>query len=747
MLFTDSFVHGGTERQLVAALRHLDRSRYDLRVGCLKRRGPFLSEVEALGIPVEEYPLRSLYGADTRAWSRKLTARLRAEQIDVVHAFDFYTNVFAVPAARRAGVPAVLASRRELAGDRSFAKRLAIRYACQRAHAIVANSRAAGASLTSLFGDAGEKVAVIHNGIDPAEFQPSRSPADVRAGLAIPADALLVGILSALRPEKQIDTFLRAAARVAQQLPAARFLLIGDGNERQKLEALARTLGIAGRVIFAGDRRDVPDLLAALDVFVLSSLTESFPNAVLEAMAASKPVVATRVGGTPELVEDGATGYLVPVGDDAAMAARVLELASDRALRRCMGAAGRVRAEREFTPAQMARKLDDLYQRLLVRRNPVARILQIGNYPPPVCGWSLHTQVVDRELAARGADSRVLDIGPGRTVGGRGCVPVRSGLDYAAKLLAYRLRGFTFQMHVNGDSWKGYTLALAAVLLGRWSGKPAVLTFHAGPSQIYFPRVRGFWRHAFALLFRSCGHIICNHEPVKKRIEAYGVAAARVHAIPAYSTQYGEEIPAPLPPQVEQFLAQHEPRLFSYSLFRPEFTMDVLFESFARLREKYPRAGLLLAGPKEVPAEAAEHMRRLGIAGAMLIPGNLPHAEFLTAVQRSDAFVRTHLRDGVCTSVLEALALGVPVVAAEDGLRPPSVVTYAPPDAAHLTAALESVMRDLPGARARVTAPAVANNVEREVALLLAAGATGRPHAPRKTGREEASAEKGHVRA
>src|SRR5439155_2729361 len=179
------------------------------------------------------------------------------------------------------------------------------------------------------------------------------------------------------------------------------------------------------------------------------------------------------VGGVPELVEDGTTGYLVPVGDDAAMAARIVELARNPELRKRMGRAGRSHVEREFTPQRMTRILEDLYQRLLYRRDATSRVLQIGNYPPPVCGWSLHTQLVDQELAAHGADSRVMDIGPGRRIAGRGCITVRNALDYAAKLVAYRIRGFTFQVHVNGDSWKGYALVLASVLLGRLTGKPA----------------------------------------------------------------------------------------------------------------------------------------------------------------------------------------------------------------------------------------------------------------------------------
>jgi glycosyltransferase involved in cell wall biosynthesis len=729
MLFTDSFIHGGTERQFVQALRLLDRNRFELSVGCLKKRGPFLAEVESLGLPVFEFPIRSLVGLDTARWFFRLVKFLRAERIDVVHAFDFYTGVFAVPAARWAGVPVVLASRRELAGDRTFWQQQAIRMACQLATGIVANSRAAGARLTGWGATPEEKLAVVPNSLDVQAFRPVRRVEETRVALGVAAGEPLVGTLGALRAEKDQATLLRAAAQVLQGFPQARFVLVGEGSERARLEALAAELSVAGRVIFAGDRGDVPDLLAALDVFVLSSSTESFPNAILEAMALERPVVATRVGGIPELVEEGRTGYLVPVGDASAMAERILELLRNPALRTALGRAGRARVEAEYTPARMKQRLEEVYETQLRKRQPVARVLQIGNYPPPVCGWSLHTQLVERELRARGADARVMDIGPGRRVAGRECETVLSGFDFVRKLLRYRLRGFTFHTHLNGDSWKGYLLAFAPAVLGRLTGKPALVTFHAGPKQIYFPRTSGVWHWAFKLLFRAAGEIICNHEPVKRLIAAYGVAERKIHAIPAYSVQYAEDLPVPLPPEVERFLSTHSPRLFSYSLFRPEFTMPALFDAFAALRREFPRAGLMIAGPQEVPAEAQEQIRRLGLESCVLIPGNLPHAQFLTAVQRSDVFVRTHLRDGVCSSVLEALQLGVPVVAAEDGIRPASVVTYAPGDPADMQRKLSATLNDLPGARARVRPPDVENYLEREIALILSTVAPGEPAA------------------
>jgi glycosyltransferase involved in cell wall biosynthesis len=722
MFFCDSFTHGGSERQMLHLLRLLDRSKYQVSVACLKRQGPFLPDVEQLGVTIHELPLHSLRSFDAVRWIFRFARLLRRERIELLQTFEFYGNAIAVPAARWAGVPVVLASRRELAGDRTSWQQRAIRLACWLAHGIVANSRAAGSRLIGLTDSDTSKVTVIPNGISLEEFEPEMAPADVREALGLNAACPLVGTLGALRPEKDYGTFLRAAARVAGAVPQARFVLIGEGSERARLQALARELGLTERVLFAGDRKDVANLLNAVDVFVLSSITESFPNAVLEAMAVGRPVVATKSGGTPELVEDGKTGYLVPVGDAEAMAARIVELLHKPELRRNFGASGRARVEREFTPARMKQRFEELYDRMLREHSPTARILQIGNFPPPVCGWSLHTQLVDRELRQRGADARVLDIGPGRRIPDRGCDTVQSGLDYARKLLRYRMASFTFHVHVNGDSWKGYLLALAAVLVGRLTARPSVLTFHAGPSQLYFPREHGLWHWAFKLLFAASGEVICNHEPVKRAIVSYGIPEGKVHPIPAFSVQYREEIPVPLPETVQRFLEEHEPRLFCYALFRPEFTMEALLEAFAAVRRDFPRAGLLIAGPQEVPAEFEKRVESLGLDSSILIPGNMPHAEFLTAVQRSDVFVRTHLRDGVCSSVLEALSLGVPVVAAEDGIRPPSVVKYAPGDAADLHRKLVEVLQDLQGARARVQPPETSNHLRDEVELLLSAG-------------------------
>jgi glycosyltransferase involved in cell wall biosynthesis len=349
MLFTDSFMHGGTERQFVQFACSLDRSRYDVLLGCLRREGPFLAKVEAAGIPLFEFPINSLYNFHAARMFFRLAGFLRRNKINILHTFDFYTGVFAVPAGRFAGIPVVLASRREIAGLRGRGQSWAIRFACELATGIVANSQAASQHLVGLGAAGRKKVEVLPNCINLQEFKPRLPVTEVRRQLGIPERAPLLGALGNLRPEKDLGTFLHAARRIRTQLADARFLLIGDGPERGRLEQLTADLGLSDAAHFLGDRKDIPDLLAALDLLIVSSKTESFPNVILEAMAVGRPVVATRVGGTPEVIEDGRTGFLVPPGNSDALAERAVSLLRNPSLR------------------QEIRKLEEIYDRLLMQ--------------------------------------------------------------------------------------------------------------------------------------------------------------------------------------------------------------------------------------------------------------------------------------------------------------------------------------------------------------------------------------------
>ncbi|HEX5707284.1 MAG TPA: glycosyltransferase [Pyrinomonadaceae bacterium] len=368
----DSFNQGGTERQVVQLTRMLHRSgRYRVHVACLDGRGPLRGEVEELNLgDIPEFRLKSFYDLNAVAQLRRLAAFMREREIALVHAHDFYTNIFGTTAAAFARVPARIASRRETDGIRSPAKRFVERRAYSLAHRVVANAEAIRQQLIRE-GLPPAKVVTVYNGMDTARVAPRR---EVRReetfdalGLPFTPARRLVTIVANMRHVmKDQATFLRAARRVKDEVAEAAFVLAGEGEQMDGLRALAAELGIDADAHFTGRCARVADLLSVSEVCVLSSKgVEGFSNSILEYMAAARPVVATDIGGASESVREGVTGYVVAPEDDAAMAARIVELLKDPARARAMGEQGlRDVRERFSCEAQLAR-VESLYEELL----------------------------------------------------------------------------------------------------------------------------------------------------------------------------------------------------------------------------------------------------------------------------------------------------------------------------------------------------------------------------------------------
>jgi glycosyltransferase involved in cell wall biosynthesis len=308
------------------------------------------------------------------------------------------------------------------------------------------------------------------------------------------------------------------------------------------------------------------------------------------------------------------------------------------------------------------------------------KILQIGNYPPPMCGWAIQTKLVTDELRRRGQVCDVLKINEGRQVKDPSYVDVQNGRDYLFKVLRFAFGGYRLNVHVNGMSKKGYVLALIAVLAGRLVFHPALVTFHGGLSQDYFPRPDSpRLRFAFWLLFALAGGVACDSTEIKEAIVGYGIRPEKVSAIATFSSQYLSFTLVKLSPEIEAFLSQRDPVYFCYVSFRVEYRLEVLREGMAKFRRLYPRAGFVWLGFPEREMPAVRDFVKDWPADerqSLLLLGNLTHDEFLTLMSRSFACLRTPACDGVAASVLEALALGIPVVASENGRRPGGVISY-----------------------------------------------------------------------
>lgn len=365
----DNLQVGGTELNAVRTAERLDRDRFELSVVCLGEGGPLEERYARAGIPVLRFPLRSLQSPSTAAQALRLVRWLRAQRVRIFHAHDIYSNIFGVPCARLAGVSGVIASRRWWAGRRDARLRSADRVAHRLAHVSLVNA----SPLADLLREEGvppAQIEVVPNFLDDEAFDPP--PTDFLAGarmeLALPEGVPVIGIVANLRPVKDHETLLRAVAALSPRWPNVHLVLVGEGECRSPLEALARELGILERVRFAGRRPSQPSFHHLFDISVLSSISEGMPNAVLEAMAAGRPVVATNVGGTCDAVVDGVTGYLVPPRDPERMAAALETLLADRDRARAMGEAGARRARESFRTENAVSTLEKVYTRLALGR-------------------------------------------------------------------------------------------------------------------------------------------------------------------------------------------------------------------------------------------------------------------------------------------------------------------------------------------------------------------------------------------
>jgi glycosyltransferase involved in cell wall biosynthesis len=357
---------GGTELNAVRTAERLDRRRVSLEVAAMQSEGPLRARYDAAGVPVTGFPLRNLYGPAAWRQGLRLASWLRQRQPDVIHCHDIYSNIFVGFWARVAGIRNVIASRR-WGADSSQARLDRLNdFFSRRATRLLANSAAVGAELVEHHGYRAERLAVIPNFLEPDTFGelPPAERFARRAALGIPTGRWVVGIVARLTPVKNHVLLLRAVRRLTAAGPSVHIVIVGDGPERARLEQLAAEWELGGNITFTGTLPNRPNPHALFDVSALTSRSEGFPNAVVEAMAAGRPVVATDVGGVRDAVTDGITGLLVPDDDDAAFAAALERLRSDAGLAASLGRAGQQVARDRFSEEVVLNQLIALYEEL-----------------------------------------------------------------------------------------------------------------------------------------------------------------------------------------------------------------------------------------------------------------------------------------------------------------------------------------------------------------------------------------------
>jgi glycosyltransferase involved in cell wall biosynthesis len=366
---------GGAQKHLLEVFRRLDRRRFTPLLCCLVTDRPgatdLLGAVRDLDVPVLDARVPDGANALARPATVRQMLRIGREArragVRVVHSYLFHGNWFGTITARLARVPVAVVSKRNVDVYPRARDRWACRIVNRMADCVTAVAHGVAEHVARAEGCPRDKIVVIPNGID-VRADDARPAAPRPADLGRPSDHVIVGTIGRLVWYKGHTELLDAMARVRREHPAARLAIVGDGPLGERLRQHAAGLALDGSVRFLGAIPDASRLLRHFDLFVLPSRWEGMSNGLLEAMAAERPIIATAVGGNPELIEDGVSGLLVPSEDPEALAAAILRLLRDPDLAGRLARAGRARVEARYTLDTTVRSLEALYERLLARR-------------------------------------------------------------------------------------------------------------------------------------------------------------------------------------------------------------------------------------------------------------------------------------------------------------------------------------------------------------------------------------------
>ncbi len=353
---------GGSETILVNISKNIDTNEYRSHV-CLLEEGWLSNQVQDIGINLSVIENKRSYDPIFLA---KLISLIRQEKVDLIHAHEFMMNVYGSVAAKITSIPMIgtIHGKGYFTNKKSriLAYKLAISL-CSQMIAVSENLRKY--IIKELKLKDASKIVTMYNGIDLKKYSVKNTYCNIRNELGISSNTLIVGIVGSLFTVKGVSYLLEAVKEVVTCFPNFRLLIVGEGDQESTLKNKVISLGLQNIVDFLGFRNDIPEVLSLFDIYICSSLSEGLPLSVVEAMAASKPVVATNVGGLPEIVIDNETGYLVEPRNSAALAEKISILLQNKSLREQMGIRGRKITEEKFSLKTMIDNYQNLYKKLI----------------------------------------------------------------------------------------------------------------------------------------------------------------------------------------------------------------------------------------------------------------------------------------------------------------------------------------------------------------------------------------------
>jgi glycosyltransferase involved in cell wall biosynthesis len=362
-----SLEHGGCERDLTKIAVGLDQSRFTPHVGVFREGGVRTAELKAAEVPIARIPVESLVKMSVFHAGRVFGNYIRQNRIRLVHAFDVPTVLFAAPAARWHKVPVVISAQLSYRYFYGRFGRAGLRLTDRLSDAVVVNSHAVAETLLTEYRVPLDKIDVCHNGVDAREFHPGPK----QSLPELYGATLVVGSVCVMRQEKRMDWVVRAFAKVHRTNPGIHLLLVGSGPETERLHALARELEVHEVTHFHPAQAQVAPWMRTIDIYVNSSYSESFPNALLEAMACGCFPIGSNVGGIPELISHGKNGFLFESKSEEDLAEKLKRAVEDEAVRDSLRQCATVTAHQQFAMKLTLARTEALYHRLLIKRGVI----------------------------------------------------------------------------------------------------------------------------------------------------------------------------------------------------------------------------------------------------------------------------------------------------------------------------------------------------------------------------------------
>ncbi|MFH1690675.1 MAG: glycosyltransferase [Candidatus Eisenbacteria bacterium] len=670
----ESMKAGGAERVVVEYAKWHDRSRYEPEVCCVLSSGPFADSVASSGVPVHVLGRKSRF--DLGAIFR-LARIVRRGRFDVVHNHNFAALAAGLPASVLGRARAVIRTEHNVLRTRGPARHYVSRAAALREDAQIAVSDAVRRAHTDCGRIRPGRFVTVLNGVDEERLAPSADRASVRRQLGLPDDAVVCLNVGSLTEQKNRRTLLDAAARLTD-IDELRLLVVGSGPEEEELRGRVNELGLSGRVLLLGQRLDVPDLLAASDIFVLSSDWEGLPITILEAMAAGVPCVATAVGGVPEALTDGVNGLTVEPGDPEALAYGLRRLAGDADLRARLAGAARDEFERRFRASQMVRQTEALYDMALSGRAALAsagriKILyvigQLGRggaerqtselvrrlprdvFEPVVC--CLHgSDVLGDEMEDAGV--RVIYLGK---KGG-----IFSGTTLRLADIIRRERPAVLHSYLFSANWR-------SLLAGRLARVPFIISsvrnvdIHSQSATVAIE-----W-----LLAGLTDRVIANAEAVKDHVSRrHLIPAEKIHVVyngvaleRAEGRTRGGASSETGGANAGDGVSDRGGRVAMIASLTPKKDHGTFLEAVRLITRDAPDARFLIVGDGALRDELTDRVTSMGLSDVVELTG--ARDDIGVILSEIDVSVLTSLKEGCSNVVLESMAAARPVVVTDVG--------------------------------------------------------------------------------